>query len=93
VTDHIVLASDVAVNLGLTLPFPRQMGMSGAAGSYAMTLSFLPDGLVPLFVTDYREYCYLPSPLIGFHPPAPPGASGRPHLQLSRQHAFTVSSA
>src|SRR5262245_41204323 len=53
--DHIVLASDVAVNLGLPLPFPRQMGLSGAAGSYAMTLSFPPDGLVCLFVTDYRE--------------------------------------
>jgi hypothetical protein len=27
--------------------------------------------LVSLFVTDYREFAYLPSPLVGFHPPSP----------------------
>ena len=25
--------------------------------------------LVSLFVTDYREYAFLPGPLVGFHPP------------------------
>jgi hypothetical protein len=42
-----------------------------------MTISFPPDGLVSLFVTDYREYAWLPSPLVGFHPPTPGAASQR----------------
>jgi hypothetical protein len=69
-SDYVVFASTVASGVGLTLPQPRQVSFSGAAGSQAGTISFPPDGLVALFVTDYREYCYLPTPLIGFHPPA-----------------------
>jgi hypothetical protein len=68
--DFVVLESGVALSLGLALPFPRQEGISGAAGTQAATFSFPPDGLVSLFVTDYREYAFLPAPLVGFHPPA-----------------------
>ncbi|MFO0841852.1 MAG: hypothetical protein U0797_05550 [Gemmataceae bacterium] len=78
--DHTIFASTVAQDLGLTLPFPRQSGISGAGGTYTATVSFPPDGLVSLFVTDYREYCYLPNPLIGFHAP---GTGQRSVLGLS----------
>jgi hypothetical protein len=71
-SDYVLFASSIAQRLGLTLPFPRQSTFSGAAGTQAGTLSFPPNVLVSLFVTDYTEYCYLPSPLLAFHPPAPP---------------------
>jgi hypothetical protein len=70
-SDYVAIASLAAVPLGLTLPLARQENYSGAAGSQAGTLSFPPDGLVGLFVTDLVEYCYLPSQPIGFHPPSP----------------------
>lgn len=69
--DYSLLASRVAIGLGLTLPCSRQAQISGAGGTQSPTVSFPPDGLVSLFVTDYREYAYLSRPLVGFH------ASGR----------------
>jgi hypothetical protein len=69
-SDYVLFGAAVAPRLGLTLPFPRQSAFSGAAGTQAGVISFPPDGLVSLFVTDYTEYCYLPAPLIAFHPPA-----------------------
>lgn len=77
-SDYVVVSSGIAPMLGLTLPFARQAAFSGAAGTQAGTLSFPPDGLVGLFVTDYTEYCYLPASPIGFHPP-----SSQAHLQRS----------
>src|SRR5262249_2538036 len=50
-SDFVVLESRLARLLGLTLPFPSQEGVSGAAGTQAATFSFPPDGLVSLFVT------------------------------------------
>jgi hypothetical protein len=81
--DYVVLAARAAGKLGLALPFARQVGVSGAAGTQAATFSFAPDGLVSLFVTDYREYAFLPSPLVGFHPPAPAGTAQRSVLGLT----------
>jgi hypothetical protein len=81
--DYTVIASDIALDLGLTLPFPRQLSISGAGGTYTGTVSFPPDGLVSMFVTDYREYCYLPTPLIGFHALAPRGSGQRSVLGLA----------
>jgi hypothetical protein len=81
--DYVLLESTVASDLGLSLPFRRQTGMSGAAGAHAATVSFPPEGLVSLFVTDYREYCYLPAPLVGFHPPSPLAAQQRSVLGLT----------
>jgi hypothetical protein len=69
--DYTILASRVATTLGLSLPYPRQAQVSGIGGTRTATVSFPPDGLVSLFVTDYREYAYLARPLVGFH------ASGR----------------
>src|SRR5262249_2949567 len=69
--DYTVFAANVAHKLGLSLPFPRQATISGAAGAVASTYSFPPAGLVSLFVADYTEYCYLPPTLIGLHPPSP----------------------
>jgi hypothetical protein len=65
--DHTLLSSGVATTLGLSLPFPRQMQISGMGGVQTAAVSFPPDGLVSLVVTDYREYAYLPRPLVGFH--------------------------
>jgi hypothetical protein len=75
--DYVILESSVASYFGLALPFPRSYGASAAGGSQAATFSFPPDGLLSLFVTDYREYAYLPSPLVGFHPPSPGPARQR----------------
>ena len=57
--------------------------MSGAAGAHAGTVSFPPEGLVSLFVTDYHEYYYLPGPLVGFHAPSPLAAQQRSVLGLT----------
>jgi hypothetical protein len=83
-SDYTLFASAVAsFDLKLSLPFPRQIGISGAGGTYTATVSFPPDGLVSLFVTDYREFCFLSSPLIGFHAPAPSATNQRSVLGLS----------
>jgi hypothetical protein len=81
--DHTLFSPDLARHLGLSLPFPRQIAISGAAGTWSGAASFPPDGLVSLFVTDYREYCFLPAPLIGFLDPSQGGASQRSVLGLS----------
>lgn len=65
--DYTLLASRLATGLKFPLPFSRQAQVSGAGGSWTSIVSFPPDGLVSLFVTDYREYAYLPRPLVGFH--------------------------
>jgi hypothetical protein len=57
--DYSLLASQVAGRVGLSLPYPRQVRVSGMAGVQTATVSFPPDGLVSLFVTDYSEYAYL----------------------------------
>jgi hypothetical protein len=82
-SDYVLFAAPVAHFLGLVLPFPRQVPFSGAAGTQAGALSFPPDGVVSLFVTDYREYCYLPAPPVGFHPPGPNAANQRSVLGLT----------
>jgi hypothetical protein len=76
-SDYVILGSRVASQLGLALPFPRSTGASGMGGSQVVTFSFPPDSLVSLFVTDYREYAFLPSPIVGFHSPGPGAASQR----------------
>src|SRR5262245_5277909 len=73
----------VAQSLRLTLPFPRRMRMSSAAGTQTATVSFPPDGLVSLFVTDFREFFYLPRPLLGFHAPGRSAAAQRSVLGLT----------
>jgi hypothetical protein len=82
-SDYVVLKADAAAYLGLVLPFARQASASAAGGTQAVTFSFAPDGLVSLFVTDYREYAFLPGPLVGFHPPAPVGTKQRSVLGLT----------
>jgi hypothetical protein len=82
-SDFVILEASLARSIGLALPFARQEGVSAAAGTQVATFSFAPDGLVSLFVTDYREYAFLPCPLVGFHPPAPVGASQRSVLGLT----------
>jgi hypothetical protein len=82
-SDYTILAASAASTLGLTLPFPRLAGVSAAGGSQAATFSFPPVGLVSLFVTDYREYAFLPGPLVGFHPPGPGAANQRSVMGLT----------
>lgn len=82
-SDYTALAATVGNRLGIRLPFPRQQSYSGAGGVQASTLSFAPVGLASLFVTDYREYCYLPRPLIGFHNPGPGASRQRSVLGLT----------
>jgi hypothetical protein len=90
-SDYVVLSSGVAQSLGLTLPFPRQMGVSGVAGVQATTFSFPPDGLVSLFVTDYTEYAFLRASLVGFHASGRPGAQQRSVLGLTGFLQFFLS--
>jgi len=75
-SDFVALAPDVARRVGLHPPFVRQDLASGAGG-HPLHLSFPSDGEVSLFVTDYAEFYYLPSPLVGFHTP-PLGVSQIP---------------
>jgi hypothetical protein len=58
--DFNVFASLLAPSLGLTLPATRQFGISGAGGGYTSSLSFPPDGVVSLFLTDYQEFVTFP---------------------------------
>src|SRR5262245_16148678 len=67
--DFNVWSAALAFGIGLIPPFPRQAAVSGAAGMQAGTFTAPPDGLVSLFVTDYREYAFLPAPLVCFHSP------------------------
>jgi hypothetical protein len=76
-SDWVVFEAGVAATLGLGFPMPRQTTLSGAAGTQSLTLSFPDDGVVSLFVTDYREYAYLPAPVIGFHQPGPAASQQR----------------
>jgi hypothetical protein len=69
--DHNLFSATTALALGLTLPCARAVHSSGVAGAQAATFTAPPDGTVSLFVTDFQDYCYLPSPLIAFHPPGP----------------------
>jgi hypothetical protein len=80
-SDYVALDPGVAVSLGLQPPFSRQFGASGAGG-HRFGLTFPPDGTVSLFITDYREWYYLPAPLVGFHV-APSGAALRSVLGLN----------
>jgi hypothetical protein len=57
--------------------------VSGLGGVQTATVSFPPDGLVSLFVTDYREYCYLARPLVGFHAPGRGASAQRSVLGLT----------
>jgi hypothetical protein len=75
--DWALFRAGVAAQLGFSLPFPRQTASSGAAGAQTLPQSFPDDGVVSLFVTDYREYAYLPCPLVGFHSPGPGAANQR----------------
>jgi hypothetical protein len=59
-SDYVLIESGAAPKLGLTLPFSRQAPYSGAAGTQAGTLSFPPDGLVSLLVTDYTSIAICP---------------------------------
>ena len=81
--DFSLLEAGLAPSLGVSLPAARRLALSGAAGTQTATVSFPPDGQVSLFLTDYTEYCYLPSPLIGFHPPGPTVAAQRSVLGLT----------
>jgi hypothetical protein len=76
-SDWVVLDDSVAVRLGLRGPFSRRAGVSGIAGA-AQTHFTLPlDGTVSLFLTDYREYYFLPTLPVGFWPPTPAGQPPR----------------
>jgi hypothetical protein len=81
--DYSLLASRLATGLGLSLPYPRQVQVSGAGGTQTASVSFPPDGLVSLFVTDYREYGYLARPLVGFHGPSRSASVQRSVLGLT----------
>jgi hypothetical protein len=67
-SDFVAFDSDVAHRIGLSPPFARSSQNQGA-GAGPFTLTFPDDGAVSLYVTDYRHYCYLPAPLVGFLPP------------------------
>lgn len=81
--DYSLFRAALAPRLGVSLPAARRLALSGAAGTQTATVSFPPDGQVSLFLTDYTEYYYLPSPLISFHPPGPTVAAQRSVLGLT----------
>jgi hypothetical protein len=78
-SDWVVFDNRAAVGLGLRQPFPRVVPVSGIAGAVQAQFTMPPDGTVSLFVTDYHEYYFLPTPPVGFWPPSPTGAQ-RPNV-------------
>src|SRR5262249_60732728 len=48
-----------------------------------LVVSFPPDGLIAVFLTDSREYCALPGPRIGFPPPGAQDTALRGGLGLT----------
>jgi hypothetical protein len=76
-SDWVVFDSGVAVNLGLSPPFSRVVSVSGIAGAVQAQFTMPPDGTVALFLTDYREYYFVPAPPVGFWPPPPAGGQRR----------------
>ncbi|MFO0841994.1 MAG: hypothetical protein U0797_06280 [Gemmataceae bacterium] len=80
--DYVVLDWNVAVSLGLSSATFGRQAASGAAG-HAFPLLFAAPGQIALFVTDFREYCYLPRPLVGFHSPSTPQQAQRSVVGLT----------
>jgi hypothetical protein len=76
-SDWVVFDSAVAASLGLTPPFSQVVSVSGIAGAVQAQFTMPPDGTVSLFVTDYREWYFLPAPPVGFWPPSPVGVPRR----------------
>jgi hypothetical protein len=72
-SDWVVFDSNVAVRLGLSPPFTQVVSVSGIAGAVQAQFTMPPDGTVSLFLTDYREWYFLPAPPVGFWPPSPAG--------------------
>jgi hypothetical protein len=75
--DWVVFEDRVALQLGLQPPFSRVVGVSGIAGAAQTHFTQPPDGTVSLFLTDYREYYFLPTLPVGFWPASPPGQPSR----------------
>jgi hypothetical protein len=76
-SDWVVFDSDVAVRLGLSPPFSQVVSVSGIAGAVQAQFTMPPDGTVSLFVTDYREWHFLPTLPVGFWPSSPAGTKRR----------------
>src|SRR5437016_3198520 len=75
-SDWVVFDDTVAVDLGLTGPFAQVVSVSGIAGAVQAQFTMPPDGTVSLFLTDYRQWYFLPAP-VGFWPPSPTGTKRR----------------
>jgi hypothetical protein len=63
-SDYPVFEASTARALGLSPPFSRRVQVLTAGGTTALTMP--DDGIVSLFITDYRECYYLPLSPIGF---------------------------
>lgn len=81
-SDYVVFIPSIAARLGLSARSLRPQPASGAGG-HPLSLLFAPAGQISLFVTDFREYCFLPDPLVGFHSPTTPADQLRSALGLS----------
>jgi hypothetical protein len=82
-SDWVVFDQDVALSLGLSPPFSRVVSVSGIAGAVQAQFTMPPDGTLSLFITDYREWYFLPAPPVGFWPPAPAGGQRRSVLGVT----------
>jgi hypothetical protein len=76
-SDWVVFEEGVALQLGLSPPFSQVVSVSGIAGAVQAQFTLPPDGTVSLFITDYREWYFLPAPPVGFWPAAPGGGQRR----------------
>jgi hypothetical protein len=76
-SDWVVFDHKVAVALGLSPPFARVVPVSGIAGAAQAQFTMPPDGALSLFVTDYREWYFLPAPPVGLWPPSRTGGQRR----------------
>jgi hypothetical protein len=76
-SDFVVFDDRLPPQLGLSAPFSRVVGVSGIAGAAQAQFTMPPDGTVSLFLTDYREWYFLPAPPVGFWPASPAGTPRR----------------
>jgi hypothetical protein len=82
-SDWVVFDDRAAGRLGLQSPFSRVVSVSGIAGAVQAQFTLPPDGTVSLFVTDYKEWYFLPAPPVGFWPPSPTGVPRRDVLGVT----------
>jgi hypothetical protein len=76
-SDYVLFDPAAAERLGTPGPFARTWDATDAGG-HTLAITYPEDGTFSLFVTDYREFVFLPRPPVGFRtlPTSPSAVPG-----------------